>query len=125
MRAFAGIGGLCHSGQVGQHPDQLEECLLEGVAAGEVDEEVHRGVEHESQVVEAGEAEDPQRWRHLFVVPHYILTTEELVAVDEHSGDVADEEDDNDADEDRSEVQFLLGGAPRPLSRKPENYRIL
>ena len=57
--------------------------------------------------------------------PHFILTTEELVAVDEHSGDVADEEDDNDADEDRSEVQFLLGGAPRPLSRKPENYRIL
>ena len=48
---FAGIWGLCHSWQVWQHPNQFEEGLLEGVAAGEVDEEVHRGVEHESQVV--------------------------------------------------------------------------
>ena len=137
---FAGIWGLCHSWQVWQHPDQFEEGLLEGVAAGEVDEEVHRGVEHQSQVVEAGEAEDPQRRRHLFIVaaipfsistlsrlnwcsPYYILAAEELVAVDEDSGDIAEEEDDNNTDEDWGKVQLLLGRASRPFSRKPENYR--
>ena len=41
---------------------------LELLAEGEVDEEVDRGVEHESQVVEAGEAEDPQGRRLLFAV---------------------------------------------------------
>ena len=69
QRAFAGIGGLCHSTrQVWQDPDQLEEGLLEGVAAGEVDEEVHRGVEDQRQVVEAGEAEDPQWRRRVLIV---------------------------------------------------------
>ena len=42
-----------------QHADQFEEGLLEGAAAGEVDEEVDRGVEDEGEVVETGEAEDP------------------------------------------------------------------
>ena len=37
----------------------IEKGTLEGVAAGEVDEEVDGGVEHERQVVEAGEAQDP------------------------------------------------------------------
>ena len=43
----------------GEHPHKLEEGLLEGASAGEVDEEVDGGVEHERQVVEAGEAQDP------------------------------------------------------------------
>ena len=42
-----------------EHSDKLEEGLLEGATAGEVDEEVDRGVEDQRQVVEAGEAEDP------------------------------------------------------------------
>ena len=56
--------------------------------------------------------------------PYYILTAEELVAVDEHSGDVAEEKDDDDADEDRSKVEFLLGRPSGPFSRKPEIFRI-
>ena len=42
-----------------QHSDKLEEGLLEGAAAGKVDEEVDGGVEHQGEVVEAGEAPDP------------------------------------------------------------------
>ena len=37
----------------------IEKSALEGVAAGEVDEEVDGGVEHQGEVVEAGEAPDP------------------------------------------------------------------
>ena len=42
-----------------EHSDKLEEGLLESVAAGEVDEEVDGGVEHQDEVVEAGEAPYP------------------------------------------------------------------
>ena len=42
-----------------QHSDKLEEGLLEGAATREVDEEVDGGVEHQGEVVEAGEAPDP------------------------------------------------------------------
>ena len=42
-----------------EHSDKLEEGLLEGAAAREVDEEVDGGVEHQREVVEAGEAPDP------------------------------------------------------------------
>ena len=42
-----------------QHSDKLEEGLLEGAAAGKVDEEVDGGVEHQGEVVEAGEAPYP------------------------------------------------------------------
>ena len=44
-----------------QHSDKLEEGLLEGATAGKVDEEVDGGVEHQREVVEAGEAPDPAR----------------------------------------------------------------
>ena len=47
--------------------------------------------------------------------PEDLLTGEELVAVDEHAGDVAEEKDEDDADEDRSQVDLLLhrGSCPR------------
>ena len=40
--------------------------------------------------------------------PDDLLTGEELVAVDEDAGDVAEEEDEDDADENRSQVDLLL-----------------
>ena len=42
-----------------EHSDKLEEGLLEGAAAREVDEEVDGGIEHQREVVKAGEAPDP------------------------------------------------------------------
>ena len=38
---------------------EAEEDLLEGGAEGAVDEEVGGGVEHQGQLVEAGQAEEP------------------------------------------------------------------
>ena len=40
--------------------------------------------------------------------PDDLLAGEELVAVDEDAGDVAGEEDEDDADEDRRQVDLLL-----------------
>ena len=47
--------------------------------------------------------------------PDDLLAGEELVAVDEDAGDVAEEEDEDDADENRSQVHLLLhrGSCPR------------
>ena len=54
----------------------IEKSALEGVAAGEVDEEVDGGVEDERQVVEAGEAKDPS-WGtlHLLLLLLVLVTT--------------------------------------------------
>ena len=60
-----------------QHRDQFEEGLLEGAAAGEVDEEVDGGVEHEGKVVETCEAEDPQ-WRRFRLIVTAISNNVEL-----------------------------------------------
>ena len=47
--------------------------------------------------------------------PDDLLAREELVAVDEDAGDVAEEEDEDDADKNRSQVHLLLhrGSCPR------------
>ena len=52
----------------------IEKGTLEGVAAGEVDEEVDGGVEHERQVVEAGEAKDPS-WGTLHLLLLLVLVS--------------------------------------------------
>ena len=73
--------------------------------------------------------------------PHYIFTAEELVTVDEHSGNVtkekenffllflqykvspgnvAEEKDNDNTDKNWSQIQFLLGRASWPFLRKPE-----
>ena len=46
--------------------------------------------------------------------PDNLLAGEELVAVDEDAGDVAGEEDKDDADEDRRQVDLLLHRGSRP-----------
>ena len=51
--------------------------------------------------------------------PDDLLTGEELVAVDEDAGDVAEEKDEDDADEDRSQVDFLLHRGSCPRVRQP------
>ena len=60
-----------------QHSDKLEEGLLEGASAGEVDEEVDGGVEHEGKVVETRETEDPQ-WRRFRLIVTAISNNVEL-----------------------------------------------
>ena len=47
--------------------------------------------------------------------PDDLLAGEELVAVDEDAGDVAEQKDKDNADEDRSQVDLLLhrGSCPR------------
>ena len=51
--------------------------------------------------------------------PDDLLTGEELIAVDEDAGDVAEEKDENDADEDRSQVDLLLHRGSCPRVRQP------
>ena len=46
--------------------------------------------------------------------PDDLLAGEELVAVDEDAGDVAEEKDEDDADEDRRQVDLLLHRGSRP-----------
>ena len=52
----------------------IEKSALEGVAAGEVDEEVDGGVEDERQVVETGEAKDPS-WGTLHLLLLLVLVS--------------------------------------------------
>ena len=40
--------------------------------------------------------------------PQHIFTHEELVAIEEDPGDVAEDEHKDDADEDESQIDFLL-----------------
>ena len=61
----------------GEHPHKLEESLLECASAGEVDEEVDGGVEHEGKVVETRETEDPQ-WRRFRLIVTAISNNVEL-----------------------------------------------
>ena len=56
--------------------------------------------------------------------PHNFLTTQELIAVDDDPGDVAEEKNDDYTDQDRDKVQVLLRRTSRPLSREPESFSI-
>ena len=56
--------------------------------------------------------------------PDDLLTGEELVAVDEDAGDVAEEKDEDDADEDGSEVDLLLRRGSRPHMGHSERLSI-
>ena len=56
--------------------------------------------------------------------PDDLLTGEELVAVDEDAGDVAEEKDEDDADEDGSEVDLLLRRGSCPHMRQSEDLSI-
>ena len=55
--------------------------------------------------------------------PDNLLAGEELVAVDEDAGDVAGEEDKDDADEDRRQVDLLLRRGSRSRMGQSEKWK--
>ena len=107
----------------------LPEDLFELLAHEAVDDEVGGAVDDEEPVHEARQAEEPGG-RHVVVsalagcsfctktAPHHHChcspegsVDDELRHVDDESGEVAEEEHDDDADEDRGQVHLVVGGA--------------
>ena len=71
-----------------------------------VDDEVYRGVDNEESVVDTGQAEVPVRRSEGVRTVQNLVQHEELSAVENNSGNVADYKDNNNTDQDSCQVEL-------------------
>ena len=81
-------------------------------AKNEVYDEVDRGIENQSKVIEAGEAEEPVGGCEHWATADEVVGHHDLVTVEDDAGDVTAEEHEHNTDNDHSKVDFSLDGLP-------------
>ena len=91
-------------------------------AKNEVYDEVDRGIENQSKVIEAGETEKPGRRCEHGAASDQVVGHHNLIAVEDDAGDVTAEEHEHNTDDDQSEVDFSLDRLPAATMRESKEF---
>ena len=81
-------------------------------AKDEVNDEVDGRIENQSEVIEAGETQEPDGGCEHGTASDEVVGHHNLVAVEDDTGSVAAEEHEHNTDDDQSEVDFSLDRLP-------------